>query len=83
MSLISADDLPMSISWFETGMPQGPALGDPETLTWSHFASIFELRRTGDKDGPCVIPSRFKLEADGRQVQTARSERPRTHRNRA
>ena len=61
--------LRLTVAWFETGMPKGPALGDPETITWHEFASIFEWRREGEKDGCCFVPARFKLEADGRQVR--------------
>jgi hypothetical protein len=30
---------------------------------------VFSWRREGEKDGPNFVPSRFKLEADGRQVR--------------
>ena len=63
------DGLLLTVAWFETGMPKGPALGDPETIAWHEFASIFEWRREGEKDGCCFVPARFKLEADGRQVR--------------
>ena len=57
---MSTDDMPLSVAWFENqGVKGEPALGDPETLTWGHFTSIFEWRREGEKDGPCVIPARF------------------------
>lgn len=63
---MSADTLPLVVSWFETAAPTGPALGDPERTTWGEFASIFEWRREGEKDGPNVVPARFTLEPDGR-----------------
>ena len=63
-----ADDINLTVSWFETAMPDGPAYGDPETLRWADFASIFDFRREGLKDGPCLVPSRFQLEPDGRRV---------------
>jgi hypothetical protein len=64
-----ADNLPLTISWFETAFPNGPAIGDPERTTWGLFASVFWWRREGEKDGPCFIPARFVLEPDGRHVR--------------
>jgi hypothetical protein len=64
-----SDDLRLTVAWFETAAPDGPAFGDPETLTWQHFASIFESRREGSKDGCGFATARFKLEPDGRQVR--------------
>jgi hypothetical protein len=64
-----ADDRPLLISWFPTAMPTGPALGDPERTTWGAFCGVFWWRREGDKDGPCFVPARFTLEADGRHVR--------------
>ena len=70
MNAHETDDLSMLMCWFETVAPEGlPALGDPERITWREFASIFEWRREGDKDGCCFVPDRFKLEADGRHVR--------------
>lgn len=67
---MSADNTPLSIAWFETASPDGrPALGDPERTTWGAFASVFEWRREGDKNGPNFVPSRFSLEPDGRHVR--------------
>jgi hypothetical protein len=63
------DGLRLTVAWFETGMPKGPALGNPQTIAWHEFASIFEWRREGEKDGCCFVPARFKLDADGRQVR--------------
>jgi hypothetical protein len=63
------DDLPLTVGWFETAVPDGPAYGDPETTTWGNFASIFEWRREGEKDGCNVVPSRFRLEPNGRRVR--------------
>ena len=60
----------VTVAWFETGMPSGPALGQPETMTWVKFVSIFEHHRDWiEKDGPCVAAARFKLENDGRHVR--------------
>jgi hypothetical protein len=50
---MSTDDLPLTISWFETAFPEGPAFGDPERTTWGAFTSVSEWRREGDKDGAC------------------------------
>jgi hypothetical protein len=48
----AADGLLLTVAWFETAMPDGPAYGDPETTTWGNFASIFSgSRREGNKDG--------------------------------
>ena len=63
------DTLRLTVAWFENQGAKGePAYGDPETTTWGEFASVFEWRREGEKDGPNFIPARFKLEPDGRQV---------------
>ena len=66
------DSLPLTVAWFETAFPPKgePALGEPETTTWGNFTSIFAgSRREGDKDGCNFVPSRFRLEPDGRQVR--------------
>ena len=62
-------NLRLAICWFETAEPKGPAFGDPENTTWGAFTDVFSWRREGEKDGPNFIPSRFKMEADGRQVR--------------
>jgi hypothetical protein len=61
----------MIISWFDTGKPKGPALGQMDLTTWSEFTSIctWMRRESCDKDGPNFVPSRFKLEPDGRHVR--------------
>jgi hypothetical protein len=61
--------LPLIVAWFETAMPDGPAIGDPETTTWGDFASCFWYRREGEKDGPCFALARFQRESDGRHVR--------------
>jgi hypothetical protein len=66
---MSARDIRMTISWFPTAFPVGPAYGDPEVMTWDHFTQVFKHRREGAKDGPGFIPARFKLEPDGRQIR--------------
>ena len=64
------DELRLSIAWFETAKPNGPAPGNSETTTWSNFASIFATwRREGEKGGLNFVPSRFEMEADGRHVR--------------
>ena len=64
------DGLRLTVVWFETGIPSGPALGMPETLSWGKFWSIFERHEERlEKDGPCFVPARFKHEPDGRQVR--------------
>jgi len=60
---------PLTVSWFATARPEGPALGDPEQTTWDAFASCFWWRREGEKDGPAFVPARFRLEPDGRHVR--------------
>jgi hypothetical protein len=68
--MTAADDVRLVVAWFENqGVEGEPARGDPETMSWGHFTSIFAWRREGDKDGCCVIPARFTLESDGRQVR--------------
>jgi hypothetical protein len=69
MSADATADLPLTISWFETAKPEGPAYGDPERTTWGAFTSAFEWRREGEKDGPAFVPSRFKLGPNGRQIR--------------
>jgi hypothetical protein len=67
---IDTDNLPLTISWFETATPDGRrALGDPERTTWGAFTSVFEWRREGEKDGCNFVPASFTLETDGRQVR--------------
>jgi len=64
------DNLPLTVAWFEDQGREGePAYGDPECTTWGAFSSVFEFRREGEKDGPNVIPARFALEPNGRQVR--------------
>jgi hypothetical protein len=62
-------DTPLIISWFSTGMPQGPAIGDPESITWRNFVQVCSGRRKGGKDGPGFVPARFKLEPDDKHVR--------------
>ena len=64
-----ATPLRLTVAWFETAFPSGPAIGDPETIAWADFATIFNCRREGPKDGTCFVPSRFTLEPDGRHVR--------------
>jgi hypothetical protein len=52
---VSTDDLPITVAWFDTAEPNGPAFGDPETTSWDNFTSIFQWRREGSKDGCCFI----------------------------
>jgi hypothetical protein len=65
-----AAGLPLTITWFDTAMPDGrPAFGDPERTTWGAFCDVFWWRREGEKDGPNFVPSTFTLEPDGRHVR--------------
>ena len=57
MSATHADDLPLVISWFPTAKPDGPAIGDPEHMTWGAFTGVFWFRREGAKDGPNFVPA--------------------------
>ena len=66
---MSANDIPLTVSWFPTAMPDGPAIGDPERTTWGAFAGVFWWRREGHKDGSLFVPARFKPEPDGRHVR--------------
>jgi hypothetical protein len=61
--------LPLAVAWFDTAMPRGPAIGDPERTTWHAFTDVFRVRREGGKDGTNFVPDRFKLETDGRHVR--------------
>jgi hypothetical protein len=61
---------PLVVAWFPTAFPDGPALGEPESISWGDFASIFWHREERpEKDGLNFVPARFKLEADGRHVR--------------
>jgi hypothetical protein len=63
-------DIPLTVSWFPTAMPNAPAaIGDPERTTWGQFCDVFWSRREGEKDGPNFVPARLSLEADGRHVR--------------
>ena len=53
---MSAAGLPLTISWFPTASPTGPAIGDPERMTWGAFCGVFWWRREGEKDGPNFVP---------------------------
>jgi hypothetical protein len=64
------DNLPLTIAWFDTAFPDGPAYGDPERTTWSKFHSIIATRRReGEKDGCCFAAAVFTLEPGGRRVR--------------
>ncbi len=39
----TVNDLRLTVAWFDTATPDGPAYGDPETTTWGNFASIFRV----------------------------------------
>jgi hypothetical protein len=57
-------DIPLTVSWFPTAMPNAPAaIGDPERTTWGQFCDVFWSRREGEKDGPNFVPARLSLEA--------------------
>jgi hypothetical protein len=63
-------DLSLIVSWFPTAMPDaGPAIGDPEHMTWAAFRDVFWWRREGDKDGSCFAVGRFTFESDGKHVR--------------
>jgi hypothetical protein len=69
---VSASDLlALTVCWFPRAKEDGkPALGDPEVISWANFADVFWYRREDDeKDGANFVPSRFKLEPDGRHVR--------------
>src|SRR4051794_14301614 len=70
---MNADNVPLTISWFPTAEPDGPAFGDPEAMTWREFCGVFWFRREGPKDGPAFVPARFSLDAVGRQVRRLKS----------
>ena len=67
----NAAAISLTVAWFERAIvpDKQPAIGDPETMRWSDFASVFEWRREGGKDGCCVCCARFKLEPNGRHVR--------------
>lgn len=61
----------MNVSWFPNKGERGkPALGEPETIAWQDFTSIFWHRdERPEKDGPSFATARFKPEPDGRHVR--------------
>jgi hypothetical protein len=73
-ALGDAASLSLRVAWFECAILDGvPALGDPETMTWANFASVFEWRREGEKDGPGFVTARFRLERDARHVRRVKN----------
>lgn len=62
-------NLSLTVAWFPTAMPKGPAIGDPERIAWPNLATVLSERREGGKDGPCFATARFKCEPDGRHVR--------------
>ncbi len=68
---VAVTDLALTISWFLTGMPRGPAIGDPERTTWENFCGVVSsYRRENDKkDGVNFIAARFQPEPDGKHVR--------------
>ena len=69
MSAERTGDLALTISWFDTAFPKGPAIGDPKRTTWGAFRETFRRRREGEKDGPNFVTAAFKPEPDGRHVR--------------
>jgi hypothetical protein len=69
MSRPSEKVLALTLAWFPTAMPQGPAIGNPEVITWSNFCGVLWHRRHGPKDGVGFVAARFKLEDDGKHVR--------------
>jgi len=63
------DDTHITLAWFPTALPDGPAFGDPATTSWPEFCGVLWFRRHGKKDGTGFVPARFKLEEDGRHVR--------------
>ena len=59
-------ELSLTVSYFPTAFPSGPAFGTEATTTWQTFANqICCGRRKGDKDGRGFVPARFQPEPDG------------------
>jgi hypothetical protein len=69
MSRPSEKALALTVAWFPTAKPEGPAVGDPEHVTWNNFCGVLWFRRHGHKDGAGFCAARFKLEDDGRHVR--------------
>jgi hypothetical protein len=69
MSRHSDSALAFTVAWFPCAKPDGPAIGDPEHITWENFTGVLWHRRHGPKDGPGFVAARFKLEADGKHVR--------------
>jgi hypothetical protein len=69
---MNADDTLITLAWFPTAMPDGPAYGDAEETVWSEFCGVLWLRRHGPKDdgvGRGFVGARLKLEDDGKHVR--------------
>lgn len=64
-----AANIMLSVAWFPTAMPSGPAIGDPERISWPDLSAVLCERREGEKDGCCFATARFKFEPDGRHVR--------------
>ena len=58
--------LSLLVSRFPTAMPDSPAYGAMQAMTWSDLTALISKRREGNKDGPNVVLARFKPEPDGR-----------------
>jgi hypothetical protein len=66
---MSASDLPLNISWFDTAMPGAKeAIGTFQRTTWGDFIERLSKRREGEKDGPCFAPATFETKPDGVHV---------------
>jgi hypothetical protein len=66
-------DLPLHVSWFPTARPNGPAYGCPRDTTWGKLCGALQHRREGEKDGPNLVPARFKPENNGKVRRLGRN----------
>ena len=62
--MIGASGLSVHLAWFERGIVTGRALGICEDILWPDLIDVIvNNRRTGEKDGTALSPTRYEPEA--------------------
>ena len=62
---LAARGLPVTVSTFPNGKPDGPAYGRHVHTTWGQLSDCLQQRREGEKDGPCFATATFTVEPSG------------------